>query len=449
MEERVGRDSRHDHLAAPTSGQSAQIRWHVLAFVLLTLSAYLPTATYHDEQNNDVSAVAIPVWSVVERGTVDVRPYQDATPWFFEANGRYVSNRWPGTMLVALPAYLLASPWVAADEARLWPASVMAAVVAALAVTTLFALVLTMHGRRTAWIAGVVIAFGTGMWTVAADSLWTHGPAVLAIGLALHALRRGRQWLAGCCFGFMGLVRLHLLTSAAITGYVLARDGRDPRALLRIGLPSAIGLLLYMVYAGYLRGDSLAALPYTFVTPTGWGRLVNVAGMLVAPRVGLLVYTPVIVVCILKLGRAWREAAAWEHAAFLAGAVYLVVQVQSNFFWGGFSFYGYRLPLEGLALMVPVLVRGAVAFAAGGRVRQEIMAGLATYSVWVGAVGAILYDGSVLRRLPPWTAYGPVVTLTMYSTAVVVVAVGLGVCALIVLPIVVRHRRRYAVESSG
>ena len=420
----------------------------MLTFLLLTLIVYLPTANYQDRQNIDVSAVAIPVWSMVERGTLDVRPYQDVTPWFFEADGRYISNRWPGTMLVALPAYLLASPWVSADEARLWPASVMAAVIAAFAATTLFALIIAMHDPRTAWSAGLIIAFGTGMWTVAADSLWTHGSAVLAIGLALHALRRGRQWLAGCCFGFMGLVRLHLLTSAATTGYVLARDGRDLRALLRLGLPSAIGLLLYMLYAGYVTGDGIATLPYTYVTPTGWGRLVNVIGMLVAPRVGLLVYTPVVLACVVKLGQAWREASAWERSVFMGGAVYLIVQVQSNFFWGGFSFYGYRLPLEGLALMVPVLVRGGVLFTAGGRVRQQIMAVLATYAVWVGAVGAVLYDGWVLRRLPPWTAYGPAVTLATQSTAMVIVTVALGVSAAVVLLLLVSRRSR-ASGASG
>ena len=406
-------------------------------FLLLTLIVYLPTANYQDIQNIDVSAVAIPVWSMVERGTIDVRPYQDATPWFYEADGRYVSNRWPGTMLVALPAYLLASPWVSAEEARLWPASVMAVVVAGLATTSLFALVIVMHGPRTAWIAGVIIAFGTGMWTVAADSLWTHGPAVLTIGLALHALRGGRQWLAGCCFGFMGLVRLHLLTSAAATGYVLARDGRDLRALLRIGLPSAIGLLLYVLYAGYLTGDGTATLPYSHGSPNGWGRLVNVIGMLVAPRVGLLVYTPVIVLCVVKLGQAWREAASWEQAAFVGGAVYLIVQVQSNFFWGGFSFYGYRLPLEGLAFMVPVLVRGGVLFTSGGRVRRQVMAVLAVYSVWVAAVGALLYDGWLLRRLSAWTAYGPAVTLATQRTAVAIVALAVGAFAAVLVPLLI------------
>jgi len=64
------------------------------------------------------------------------------------------------------------------------------------------------------------------------------------------------------------MVRLHLLTSAAIAG-VLARDDRDLRMLLRIGLPSTVGLVFYALYAGYLTGRWRRHAAYTCGTPSG------------------------------------------------------------------------------------------------------------------------------------------------------------------------------------
>lgn len=413
---------------------------HVLVFLLLTMGVYLATADYDREQNTDVVAVAVPVWSLVERGTVDVRPFEDLSPWFFEVDGRMVSNRWPGTMLVALPVYVLASPWVSSNQPALWPATVAAAVVAALAATTLFALVLAEHGRGAAWVAGILIAFGTGLWTVAADSLWTHGPGVLMIALALHALRANRQWLAGWCFGILGFIRLHVLVAAAMTGYVLARERRDPRVLVRLGVPAALGLVGYLLYAGALTGQgAVGILPYLYLPPTGWQRLENVVGVLIAPRVGLLIYTPVLICCVVAIGRAWRTAADWERAAFVGGLLYLVVQSQSNLFPGGFSFYGYRLPLEGLALMAPLLVRGGVAFARGSRARAVVTAALIAYSVWVASVGAVFHHGSRDVLDPPWTSIGPAIALAGRPVPLIVAVVVSGVVAVAGTGLLVRR----------
>lgn len=400
----------------------------VVAFFLLVLAVYLPTADYDQQQNMDVVAVAVPVWSVIERGTIDVRPYQDASPWFFEAEGRFVSNRWPGTMAAAFPAYVAAAPWVTADLPALWPATVTAVLLAGGAATALFALVLSMHGPGPAWVAGGTAAFGSGLWTVAADSLWTHAPSVLAIALALHALRTGHQWWAGICFGYLGLLRLHLLAAVAMLGYVLARESRDIRTLLRLGVPSAAGLLLYLIYAGQLTGEgSVDLLPYGFAAPRGWERITNVIGLLAAPRVGLLVYTPVLACCVSRIGQAWREAEAWERAAFVGGLVYLTVQIQGNYFFGGFSFYGYRLPLEGLALVFPMLVRSGVLFARASRARRAVVAVLSAYSMWVSAVGALLFDPPTNERLQPWTTYGPAEVLAAHGVGFSAMAVATGV----------------------
>lgn len=123
----------------------------VVAFFLLALSAYSPTTDYDRDQNQDVIATAVPVWTLVTYGSLDVTANRDLSGWFFDVDGRTVSNRWPGAMAMAVPAYALARPLYADDPDPVrWPATVTAVVATAAAVTALFWLVLLEHGSRVA-----------------------------------------------------------------------------------------------------------------------------------------------------------------------------------------------------------------------------------------------------------------------------------------------------------
>lgn len=399
----------------------------VVVFFLLVLAVYAVTANYSQEQNNDISGTTIPVWSLVTHGTLDVTPYRDMSPWFLEMNGRVISNRWPGSMIYALPVYAVTYPMYAHhDDPVLWPGTITAVVVTAAAVAAMFLLLLLLHGRLAAWTASAIIAFGTGLWTVAADGLWTHGPGVLMSAFCLHALRAERQWAAGVCFGTLALIRPHLLLVAAVVGYITAREEHDWRALVRIGVPSAVGLSLYVAYVSAMVGrPSIGLEAYALVIPEGWGRLTNLLGVLLAPRGGLLLYTPVILCCLPVTRAAWRHAQPWERAALFGGITYLLVQFQLNRFFGGYSFYGYRLPLEGLTFAAPLLIRGAVMYAQRSQVHRATCAILSVISVWIHAVGAWLYTSDVGVQ-NPWTTFGPAAVLSRQTALVV----GLALAAL-------------------
>ena len=111
----------------------------------------------------------------------------------------------------------------------------------------------------------------------------------------------------------------------------------------------------------------------------------------------------------------------------VGGLVYLTVQIQSNYFFGGFSFYGYRLPLEGLALLFPMLVRSGVLFARVSSARRTAVAALSAYSVWASGVGAVLFDAPINERLQPWTTYGPAEVLATYGPGFNAMVAGTGV----------------------
>lgn len=415
---------------------SAVLAWSARAqavlFFFVVLGIYGLTANYGLRQNDDIVAMAVPLWRLLTSGTLDVAPYQEVADWFIDVDGRVLSNRWPGTMLFALPAYAIATPFLDVSQGPvLWPATVTAVIVGALAATMLFTLVFIYHGPTTAWIAGAVGGMGTGFWTVAADGLWTHAPAVFLSLLALHALRKDMLWAAGCCFGVLALVRPHLLVVAALVGYILARERRDAWIIVKIGVPAALGLALYVTYASVLAGGVSTGIErYAFTPPEGWQRLVFVLGFLFAPRVGLLIYTPVLICSLAGLRLAWAKAVDWQHAAFIGGAVYLVIQLQLNSYLGGYGLYGYRLPLETLAFGSPLLIHGAMLFARRSRRHAALSGALAAFSVWISAVGAFLFVGRI-GRVGSWYAYEPVLTLASRPLPVAVAAVVLGLVAVL------------------
>ena len=87
--------------------------------------------------------------------------------------------------------------------------------------------------------------------------------------------------------------------------------------------------------------------------------IVNFLGFWVSPDRGMLVWTPLLLVLVPAVVRAWRTLPAWSTSLLLGGVGYTLVQAALNRFSGGDYFYGYRLTLELLACSAPVLALSA------------------------------------------------------------------------------------------
>src|SRR5690606_6698356 len=80
----------------------------------------------------------------------------------------------------------------------LWPATHSAVIVTALACATLGLTFYELSRSPRAAIAGGLLAgLATGAWAVAARMSWMHGPAMLAVALAMLGLQRQRWGWAG------------------------------------------------------------------------------------------------------------------------------------------------------------------------------------------------------------------------------------------------------------
>lgn len=383
-----------------------------MGFLLVAVplvAVYLLTANAGPNQVNDTVATAVPAHQLAFQGTATLDQYAGRNTWFVEAEGRVVSNRHPGAILLAVPFYrLLGSP-----ELGFGPAAVTAAVVAAVAMGVLYLVLRRLVSPATATAGAVVAGLATSTWSVSADALWTHGPDQLWLGLGLLGLAAGRYLSSGLAFGLALLTRPHMGVVAAVSGLHRSLVERRLWPAVAIAATTGLGLAAFLWYGHVVFGEASLTGGYSgSVTGrltgggaaggeafAGVGRLLeNVAGTLVAPNRGILTLSPFLLVLLPGLPAAWRAAPGWVRSAALAGGVYMLVQLRVNYFDGGLNFFAYRLPLEMLTMAAPLLVLSYRGWVAGHTRRVQAFWTLVVLSVAVQFLGAAVFvrDPSVV-----------------------------------------------------
>jgi hypothetical protein len=368
---------------------------------VLALTVYLLTASYTINQMNDTRDTAVSAWSLATRGTLALPEEwpEDVVFWATPgSDGRQYTDRFPGPILWTTPFYAvteLVSPRGTPPHPYLMnyaPAGVAAALAAALAVTVAFAVYRRLERRRFAWLAAAFLALGTGMWSVAADSMWTHGVGSLFLLLAVLATSSRRYGWAGAAFALAILCRPQLAVIAAVIGLWEGARHRDLRPVLQIGLVSATGVVAMGLYSRVIFGTWLPVAGYStdkvssVVRIDGSTFLENVGMALIHPWRGLLLYTPILLLLLPGLWRGWRVAPSWVRSSAVAGVVYAVVQLRANGWDGGADYFGSRLLLESLVLATPLLL---LVF------REFVLPGARAFQLTVGVVllGSVVLHG--------------------------------------------------------
>jgi hypothetical protein len=256
------------------------------------------------------------------------------------------------------------------------PAAVAAIVAAALAVFAIYLVFRRLVGQRVAFFGALFVAFGTSTWSISGNALWTHGLTQLFLGLAILALASDRPVLAGSAHGLSIFVRPQTAMAALVMGVGRALHRRDLGDLLRVGIPSLLGLLAVVGYSWINFSNVLPTAGYNqyavdnLTDPSAFRLLRGIWGTLFDLRRGLVIYAPFLLVLAAGLRTAWRVAPAWARSAAIAGVAYQLFQLQLNEFSGGIFFFAYRLPLEFLTLTAPLLLLSFVHTVVGSRLRE-------------------------------------------------------------------------------
>lgn len=367
------------------------------AVFVVCLLVYVPTVTT-SYVNTDAGANSLAAWRFAHTGTpwmdgLDLREPGDVPHFARGRDGHMVTTRTPGQIWAASPFYLGSS----ADQ-RDWShhrGGVAAAAMTAAAMALLF-LGLVRAGAGRGWSLGgtAVVAFTTPVWSVSANALWTHPVTLLGICGAVWASSRERWWLTGVFLAAGMTGRMHVALIAAVLGLGLAWSRRSPGIAVRIAVPTLISLGLLSVWSRFVFGASdprgaYANHPVSDMVPAAggaWGYLVDLAGFLVAPDRGLLVWTPVLLVLLPAVARGWRTAPDWTRWLAVGGVAYSLAQVGLNVFHGGDVIYGYRLALELLVAVTPLCVTCAHLVGSTARALLPPLVGLQAGAFFLGSV---------------------------------------------------------------
>lgn len=333
------------------------------------LGIYSATVSTHSV-NTDAAANSTTAWQIAHTGRpwmdgLDLREPGVVIHYAEGADGHMVTTRTPGQIWLAVPFYLGST--TEQSEITWTRGGLAAAFATALAMLLVFLSLRRRLGDRVALAAVAVLGLTTPIWSVSADALWTHPVTVLGLAGATWAADRERWWLAGLFFGLGMFARVHLAIVAAVVGLIMAWRRRDPMIALRVGLTSGLCMALLVIWNHYVFGAWSLRSGYGITADQLSGAdgnialdyVVNVAGFLVSPNRGLLLWSPLVLVLIPFLRAGWATSPDWVRSFAVGGLTYTAIQLRINGFGGGDSFWGYRLGLELLVCATPLLVFAA------------------------------------------------------------------------------------------
>lgn len=342
----------------------------------------------------------------VEKATIGGHPHPY---WILESRHKRAASMYPIVApLLVTPLYLPAVAYLNAKGWADWRLAFMgeimeklaASVVAAAAVGVMFLALRRRLERRDALLLAAIFAFCTNTWVTSSQALWQHGPAELFVALALLLVTAPEpRWYhyagAGVACGLLAANRPpDVLFGAAIGIYVLATARW--RSLPYIAGVAAVGLLalaynLWMFNVptgGY--GIVLMATPTFFNQPIP----VGMAGLLVSPGKGLLIFAPFFLFLLLYLKKSVRERLEGRTALLtllLAAGVVAQLALYARTDWRGGYSYGPRYLTDALPILVWML---APVVAALEGVPRKLFLAACLFAFWVQGVGAFVYQGT-------------------------------------------------------
>jgi hypothetical protein len=353
-------------------------------------------------------------FAILGHGTLGLEPVLEATsdghvnPYWIVGSrqGRRVSMYPIVAPVLVTPIY---APAVAVLALRGWNEreleiageimeKLAASAVAALTAALVFLLLRHRVDERTATLLALVFAFSTNTWATSSQALWQHGFGELLLAGALFAMTSEptalHTVLAGICLGLTVPNRLpNTVLAAGLLVYGVVWAGRRVPTLLASAALSAAPFLLF----NWLSFRELGG-GYSYVVKETFGSNIGIfanplfsgiAGVLVSPGRGLLVFSPVFVFLGAYLFRRVEHPGRDRLLALcIAGGVVCQIALYAKTNWSGGWFYGPRMLTDMLPLLVWML---APVVASLGRTGRTCFVAAALVGVVMQFVGVFCY----------------------------------------------------------
>ena len=338
-----------------------------------------------------------------------------------QAFGRDVDGHWRSrvSVIAALPAAALA--WVLAGtglvdlEAPLAPslvAKLTASMLVSLAAVCAWIAACRWTSRERAALIALGFALGTGLWPTAGQTLWQHATAIAALMGAVALLAQSapcglaRGAAVGALVGVAIGARLPVapLGLAVLCAAGIALGPRRAWVLIAAIPPIALAAGLEARWFGVLYGgatalEQLHGKIHGVDGSFGARPWEGLAGLLVSPSRGLLIYSPVTLVAIAGVASAWR--AGVRDVRFWSGvgaAMQLAAYSTYSVWWGGHT-YGPRYALDLLPALVPLAASG-IEWVLDRPVWRWLAAAALAWSLAVSATGAFCHPSGRWNNHP-------------------------------------------------
>jgi hypothetical protein len=392
---------------------AARDRWIAAAIVGVLLLVY--NANGREIGSYDSQPTKFAARELLLRGTLTLSHVVGATPAYSERmafvlarDGRYRSAYSPVPAIAAAAiSYPLVRLHLLDLKSPLAPnriAVIGASVLTALAVGLLFLTARQRTPRRTAILLALGLGLGTGLWSAVSRTLWQHETAIFGLAIAMAAFAstdarlnlRQAAW-TGIGLALAGTARPQLAPMIAVilAGVWARAPGRAATAATAIvGGTAAILMFMNWRWFGAPLGavSALGNANDVIHSTRGWidWRFEGLAGLLVSPSRGLLVYSPIVAVAFagfVDAARApWGSPLRWCAAAAIAQ---FLLYGSYSVWWAGHT-YGPRYLLDVLPILVPL------AAAAMARIHMRpiaVAAGTAAlaWSIALAGTGAFFY----------------------------------------------------------
>ena len=264
--------------------------------------------------------------SIITEGNVDLDEYEHlATPMHYtleRREGRLYCWFPIGTSLVTTPfVYVIDRVYPFFEGTSLREAlsqstrptggvqRLIASLLTAISAVLIYRIARRRLNRLPALVGVFIFAFCTPMWSTASRALWQHGPSVLMLTIALCLLlaSQARAWLvqfAAIPLAMSYVIRpTNSISIAVLSIYVLVKHRRWFLAYLAW---ASVVVIPFVWFSLSLYGTVLP--PYYQPTRLGHGRFWEaLAGHLVSPNRGLLVFCPVLAASVVGLIRKARR----------------------------------------------------------------------------------------------------------------------------------------------
>lgn len=421
----------------PRGGSQAARGWAAvgrhdgwMALIVATACFALYNANGREIGNHDSQPTKFAARELLLRGTLTLNYVVGRTPQFAERSafaaaerGRYRSAYSPvpsiAAAAIAWPLWKAGLIDIRADRAPALIAALAASILTAAAVGFAFLSARRVLPRSAALVVALGLGAGTGYWSTVSQTLWQHETAAFGLSLAILALVRGYRpghggpssppvpiphpdpagvgIAIGVGLGLAGAARPQLAVTIAIllVGAFFVQGRRTGWIALAIVAVFAASLMaVNMRWFGSPLGVvwQLEALhPVVHATKGSFDlNPEGLLGLLASPSRGLLIFSPIVILALGGVRRAFangsRSPLRWTLLAALAQYLFYGCYL---IWWGGHT-YGPRYMLDVLPLLVPA---SAVALSSM-RLRSlaGVLASLAlTWSIIVAGTGAFCY----------------------------------------------------------